>query len=120
YFRQSIGNTEVFLAPRPEKCFPASWLESSVPVLFDFLGITPIDPPDVRRERLWCLFPGRAEGNAVLVPLSREDFVAEASNSPQLLPAHEMVAAVGQRIRQQQATPTGLWQTMSPRGRRRF
>jgi hypothetical protein len=103
YYRQLFNNIEVFLVPRPENCLPPDWLASSALVLFDFLSIAPIDPPDVKRKHLWCLFPGRAEGNAVLVALSREDFVAAASNSRQLLPAHEIVVAVGQQIRQQQA-----------------
>jgi hypothetical protein len=73
-----------------------------VPVLFDFQGLAPTDLPDARREHLWCLLPGRAEQFAVLVALSRKDFVAAASSSAQLLPAHEIVAVVGQQLRQQQ------------------
>jgi hypothetical protein len=92
-----------FLVAFPEELFPNNWLESSVPVFFDFRGVSPTDPPDVVREGLWCLLPGRAEGNAVVIAISRPTFVAEASSHPILLPAHEIVSNFAQQVRQQRA-----------------
>lgn len=120
YLRWAINNTEFYLVPHPYECFPANWLESSVPVLFDFLGITKLDLSDVRREHLWCLFPDRAEGNAVLVPLLRKDFAAAASDSPRLLPAREIVSVITQQIRQQRVNQALSWQRVLPRRTRRF
>jgi len=92
-----------FLAPHPDKCFPAAWLESTVPVFFDFKEIAAPDSPDATRELLWCLLPGRAAGNAVVIAISRPDFVLEASNHPTLLPAHEIVKNFARQIEGQRA-----------------
>lgn len=64
-----------FLSAFPEECFPESWLKSLVPVFFDFQGINPTDPPDEMRTTLWCLFPGRIKGSALIIGVSRKEFV---------------------------------------------
>jgi competence protein CoiA len=81
-----------FLLAFPEECFPAMWLDSSVPVIFDFRGIDEHALPDVWRDGLWCLLPGRAARHAVVVGMSREQFVAIAPSRPQLLPVKEIMA----------------------------
>jgi hypothetical protein len=48
-----------FLLAFPDECFPAMWLDSSVPVIFDFRGVDEGQPPDEFRDTLWCLLPGR-------------------------------------------------------------
>jgi hypothetical protein len=67
--------------PFPDEVFPQNWLDSSVPVLFDFEGASCDTEDAVKLTRpLWCLFPGRASGQAVVVELQREDFVRLAHN----------------------------------------
>ena len=78
-----------FLLASPDKCFPAMWLDSSVPVIFDFRGVDQSQPSDTHRDGLWCLLPGRTEGRAVVVGMSREDFVKVAPSRSQLLPVQE-------------------------------
>ena len=90
YLRPTIQRG-YFLVARPEECFPVNWLESSVPVIFDFKGVTPADPPDAMREILWCLLPRRAEGNAVVVGMSRKDFVKIAPSRPILLDVRKII-----------------------------
>jgi hypothetical protein len=68
------------------------WLDSSVPVIFDFRGVDESQPPDEFRDTLWCLLPGLAEGSAVVVGMSREEFVKVAPSRPQLLPVQETLA----------------------------
>ena len=80
-----------FLLASPDKCFPAMWLDSSVPVIFDFRGVDEGQPPDEFRDTLWCLLPGRVEGSAVVVGMSREQFVKVAPSRPQLLPVQEIL-----------------------------
>jgi competence protein CoiA len=87
-----------FRLPFPEECFPPMWLDSSVPVFFDFRGVDDIQPPDAFREPLWCLLPGRAEGGAVVVRMSREEFVKAALSRPKLL-AVQMVTGLAQLVR---------------------
>ena len=114
-----------FLLEWPEDCFPAMWLDSAVPVLFDFRDIAQPDSPDGFREPLWCLLPGRAERSAVVAAISRKSFVETASSQPQLLAAHELVSFFGQLIRQQRmaeetAVITRLRSYQQPLRRRRF
>ncbi|MFZ1302150.1 MAG: competence protein CoiA family protein, partial [Candidatus Microsaccharimonas sp.] len=90
-----------FLVLFPDECFPAAWLDSTVPVIFDFRGTEPSDQPDMIRDTLWCLLPGRAEGQAVVIAMRRQDFVDTTFQRPQLFPVHEIVAAFAENIRQQ-------------------
>ena len=86
-----------FLLTFPDECFPAMWLDSSVPVIFDFGGVDESQPPDAFRDGLWCLLPGRAEGSAIVVGMSREEFVKVAPGRPQLLPVQEILTLFAQR-----------------------
>lgn len=81
-----------FLLAFPDECFPAMWLDSPVPVIFDFRGVDDSQPPDALKDALWCLLPGRAEGSAVVVRMSRQEFVRVAPSRPQLLPVQEILA----------------------------
>jgi hypothetical protein len=94
------NNQGYFLITFPEECFPAMWLDSSVPVIFDFRGADDSQPPDAFRDALWCLLPGRAEGSAVVVGMSREEFVKVALSRPQLLAVQQIVTGFAQRIRE--------------------
>ena len=80
-----------FLLAFPDECFPAMWLDSSVPVIFDFRGVDQNQPPDAFRDALWCLLPERVEGSAVVVGMSREEFVKVAQSRPQLLAVQEIL-----------------------------
>ncbi len=84
-FFKGINEGMPFLMPFPEECFPAAWLESPVPVIFDFQGIVQADPPDKIRELLWWLLPSRIGGSAVVQAMSRQDFVKLVSSHPNLL-----------------------------------
>ena len=101
HHHQCIGQSEVLIAPHPEKCLNPSWLESAVPVLFDFRGAAPIDSCDAKHESLWSLLPGRAEGSAVLVAVSPQQFVEKASSSHTLFNTSQILSIVGEQIRQQ-------------------
>jgi competence protein CoiA len=83
----------------PEECFPATWLDSSVPVIFDFWGLDKSQPPDAFRDGLWRLLPGRAKRSAVVVGMSREEFVKVALSGPQLLPVQEILALFREQLR---------------------
>lgn len=107
-----------FLLALPEECFPVTWLNGSVPVIFDFLGSDVSEPSNPFRETLWCLLPGRAEGNAVVIGMSREQFVNVAPSRPQLLPVAEILSNISQVLREraQQQYPqfAGLRQRVAP------
>lgn len=110
-----------FLVNFPEECFPNAWIESSVVVIFDFQGTLPIDPQDGMRNTLWCLLPGRARRRAVMIGISRRDFVATTTKQPRLLPdpAHEIVSAYDKLLAEleeanEQRAQNGRWQPRKP------
>lgn len=95
--------SDYFLVHFPEECFPKNWLESNVPVIFDFQDANPANSKDVVQNVLWCLFPGRAENQAVVVGLSRKQFIEIAPSRPDLLPFRETIDVLAQNIRNQHA-----------------
>lgn len=101
-FRRT-NNQGYFLVAFPNECFPPLWLESSVPVIFDFRGVDESQSEDVFRTTLWCLLPGRAAGYAVVIGMSREEFVKVAPSRAQLLPVQDILAGFTQRIRESRA-----------------
>ena len=111
-----------FLVHFPEECFPVAWIESSVMVIFDFQGTLPTDPQDGMRNALWCLLPGRARRRAVMIAISRQDFVTTAMKQPRLLPepAQEIVSAYDELLRELeerkgQQEQNQRWQPRKPR-----
>lgn len=65
----------LFRVSYPEECFPVSWLDSSVPVIFDFHGIKTLFDHNDARNALYCLFPVRIDGSVVIAEVSRKSFV---------------------------------------------
>lgn len=101
---RSAGMQGFFFVDFLDECFPKDWVESSVPVIFDFLG-TPssTDTKDAMRNALWCLLPGRVGRYAVVVKISRTDFVNRTSEHLRLLPdrIYEHFNAISENLRQQ-------------------
>ncbi len=89
----------IFLSLFPNECFAGRWLNSSVPVYFDFQD----NQQDKLRSVLWCLFPGRVEGVAVVAGVPREDFINFSSKAPHLLFAREMLSNISQLMQLQRA-----------------
>jgi competence protein CoiA len=98
-FRET-GKQGFFLVYFPDEAFPANWLESAVPVLFDFHGTQNGESSEIIEEPLWCLLPGRAEGYAIVVKIPRQQFIEVISNRSFLMPAREIVENTAQNIRQ--------------------
>lgn len=73
-----------------EDCFSSEWLESTVPVIFDFLGMEDQNTADKLKQNLYCLFPERIGPSRVLAILSRRDFVNSAISGKYLLWARGM------------------------------
>lgn len=97
----NAGIQGYFLLAFPDECFPMMWLDSSAPVIFDFRGIGARESSDVFGNTLWCLLPGRAEGKAVVVGMSPEQFVQVAPSRAELLPVTEILSLVAEVLRGQ-------------------
>jgi competence protein CoiA len=86
---------DLFITHSPERCLPPVWLNCLKPVLFDFEGFTaPAGTPMAMQGKLWCLLPGRIEGYAILVAVSRAWFVDTAHEKEQIIPTQAITWVV--------------------------
>lgn len=75
---QPTNKQNHFIVNFPEKSFPKAWLNSNVPVVFDFLGLDiPLEKDDYRKP-IYCLYPNRNNNSTVVARTSRELFVEKA------------------------------------------
>lgn len=81
----------IFRVNCAESCFPSTWLNCSVPVLFDFQGDGQLDDPLGLRIPLYCLFPVRIGTSVEVAKIPRGAFVKNALNG-------EWIARTTQRI----------------------
>lgn len=120
--KEDLRRTEIpghFLHAFPEECFPAMWLDSSVPVVFDFRGVDELESPDISKEALWCLLPSRVDRHAVVIGMSRSQFIATVPTRPQLVPVREIVALFTQRRMEMRAADGRRLAMSGPRRGRR-
>ena len=62
----------------PEDIFPKSWLNSSVPVVFDFKGLNQIDSPTDLRHSIFCLLPLKNNSKRYAIQALMRDFIGNA------------------------------------------
>lgn len=100
-------NPKIFQVDLIDWCFPTAWLESSVPVIFDFRGDGTMDDPEGLRNTLYCLFPqiGRY---ARVVEISRTAFINTTTNGEWALRVQEFINDYREqdKIEQQKQQPT--------------
>ncbi len=72
-------NPKIFRVDLIDWCLPSAWLESSVPIIFDFLGHGFLDDEEGLRSPLYCLFP-QVGRYARVAELSRNAFVKTTTN----------------------------------------
>lgn len=80
--RGNFRSTEkegIFLVDFPDEVFPESWLNSSVPLIFDFKGLEVTGINDLR-NRLFCLLPIRKGRYTIVVDISRKAFIDTTIN----------------------------------------
>lgn len=72
-------NPYIFRVDLIDWCLPSAWLESSVPVIFDFLGLGTLDDEEGLRIPLYCLFPQVGQ-YARIAEISRKAFINSTIN----------------------------------------
>lgn len=82
---------EFFLVDFPDECFPKTWAESVVPVIFDFKGIGSTDDPADPKNYLYCLYPKLGRRPAILEMLDRASFIKMALNGDWLIRLHNLM-----------------------------
>lgn len=94
----------IYLVDYLDECFPSAWIESSVPVLFDFQGIGQICNINDVRSCLYCLFPIRSGRYGVLAKIPRNAFIKHANNGEWLVRINEFINKLSQeqKLRQQE------------------
>ncbi|SEL62943.1 Competence protein CoiA-like family protein [Chitinophaga rupis] len=70
----------LFRVANPEEYFHPAWLESAVPVIFDFKGSEPGEDSIVMKNLLYCLFPIRVGKYVTVAEMPRETFINSAIN----------------------------------------
>lgn len=60
--------------------FPRNWLKTSVPVVFDFLGLNDPASADYTRKTLYCLFPSHDDFEAIFAKIPRKVFIKAVLN----------------------------------------
>lgn len=74
FFRSS--GKHIYTLNFPEKYFPKAWLESKVPVIFDFLDIDAMpDENDIDMKFVYCIFPVKFPVSVTIAEISRGTFV---------------------------------------------
>lgn len=66
----------IYHVQQPKECFPESWLDSSVPVIFDFEGAECL----TKIEKLYCVFPQRVAERVTVAVMSRTAFIGNVNN----------------------------------------
>ncbi len=80
-FKKSIGDFRKtdkqghYLIHFPEECFPLNWLDSTVPVIFDFSGNDLSNDPKDLRHHLYYLYPKKNGTTSLLAIISRESLI---------------------------------------------
>jgi len=72
-------NPNIFRVDLIDWFLPSAWLESSVPIIFDFLGNGLLDDDEGLRIPLYCLFP-QVGRYARIAELSRNAFIKTTNN----------------------------------------
>ncbi len=77
-----------FVSYIPAECFPADRLDCRVPVFFDFDGNSSTENSEgVDKRFLVSLLPGRAEGFAAMVKITRHAFLNATRSRSEIMPA---------------------------------
>lgn len=84
----NTDNPKIFRVDNIDWCFPTAWLESSVPVIFDFLGDGSMDDSEGFRNTLYCLFP-QVGKYATVAEITRKAFIKTTINGEWILRAQE-------------------------------
>ena len=102
----------VFFVDFPDEVFPKNWLNSSVPVIFDFCGLSALEQDEIKNT-LWCLLPENDATRAVVVGLRKSDFIQITRNRAHLFTIEK--PRVQQPQRQSNLPSRGYNQSTGPR-----
>jgi hypothetical protein len=71
----------IYMIDQIEEVFPSNWINSSVPVLFDFKGLDELKDKTDLRNNLYCLLPVRQGWHSIIAEVPRDAFLRTTINS---------------------------------------
>lgn len=87
----------------PEEYFPSNWLESSVPVIFDFRGNETITDFKDMRHGLYCLFPVKFGATVIITEIPRNAFINKVISGEWLTRSNHFLMELNQVKQERQA-----------------
>jgi len=73
--------------------------EESFPIEFDFSGLPEmVEYQSPKQKTLWLLLPGRSEGRAVILAVSRQSFIDVARRQPQIIDTKKILQEMADLI----------------------
>lgn len=72
---KKTNQTGFYIANNPEHIFHKAWVDSKVPVLFDFLGLEKEEIKDPLKATLFCLLPRNQSGASIVIAMPRQTFI---------------------------------------------
>lgn len=70
----------IYQTDYPEQFFPKAWINSEVPVIFDFLGLDQVESKLLPKYKLYCLFPNYG-GTYRIAEINRSSFIKSIHSS---------------------------------------
>lgn len=101
---RSMGLQNLFVTPYPEGALPSGWLQSTVPVFFDFDGGPEYSNSLLPEQHLlWCLFPKRALDQSVIVAVSRHSFFEQVQQRGRIMDTDGLIEVIAERLQRERA-----------------
>jgi len=85
-----------------DEYFPASWVASSAPVIFDFKGFGSMDDSEKIKTYLYCLLPKKIDGAGLLLLLHRQYFIDKTTSGDWLSIMESFRKSIPKQDQQQQ------------------
>lgn len=116
---RQIGQQGIYLSSFPDELFSRNWINCPVPVLFDFEQAAQAGGVSHIAHILWCLLPGRVFGQAIIVALSKDDFVREALAAAEVIPVQTVLKNIADMLEHQRRAAQAAYVTHTQPWRRR-
>lgn len=92
---KAVAQSGPFITSSPDEVFPRTWLDCNTPVFFDFSDAEAMSDLDTQlASLLWCLLPGRVNGNAIIIAVAHANLVHRASAGPRLVLAERLKTVI--------------------------
>ena len=116
------ANVKLFFVDFCDEVFPKNWINCSVPVVFDFLGLEDEEKADVFQKYLYLLLPKQKsnDSSAFMLYLPRTMFIPLINNEWELFYPKLVSSIIDIQKAKRKSTPQPIIYFPKHRFRRRF